>query len=146
VKQLAWRISVFCLLVLVASNAARFGRAGWFEAFVNNRTFHEPFGWLDIAGLILWSFEFLFFFAMGILVSGLFRSHRPGLWALAFGAICGALHLLPSHHGFSPDASWSVYFWVYSIYFIPALAAWTGAFSHKLVPNYSLKRTAAGRL
>jgi len=127
VKQLAWRIAVFCLLALVTSNAALYGRGGWFEAFVSNRTFVEPFGWLDAGSLIMWAFELLLFFALGVVVSGLFRAYRPSLWALTFGAICGVLHFLPSQHWFAHDAPRSAYFWLYGVYFIPAFGAWLGS-------------------
>lgn len=145
-KQLAWRITAFCLLALVTSNAALYGRAGWFEAFVSGRTFVEPFGWLDTSNLIMWAFEFLLFFALGIVVSGLFRPYRPGLWALAFGIVCGALHFLPSRHWFAPNAPQSAYFWLYGIYFIPAIGAWLGSHVSWCLSTHSSERSSATRL
>ena len=145
-KQLAWRIAVFCLLALITSNAARYGRAGWFEALVSDQIFHEPFGWLDTSSLIMWAFEFLLFFALGIVVSGLFRAYRPGLWALAFGIVCGVLHFLPSRHWFASNAPRSAYFWVYGIYFTPTFGAWLGSHVSWCLTTHCSGRSSAARV
>jgi len=126
-KLHAWKFAVFGLLVLTAVVCSQLGRVGWFEAFIDNRIFSVPFGILDWAQLISWCFEFLFFFACGVLVAGLFIANGPRWWGFAFGLICGLLHFLGSGNGFTSNATWSTYFWAYGVYLVPALGAFVGA-------------------
>jgi hypothetical protein len=140
-KPLASKLLQFSALLAIATFGAQYARALWFKAFINDRTFSEPFIWFDSGHAILWCFELLFFFLFGLLVAGLFRSNRPHQWALAFGAICGAFHFLSSRDHFTQEASWSFHLWVYGVYFMPALGALLGAIALQLVSNNSFKRT-----
>ena len=135
----ARRTLIFVVLVVVAIVAGQFGRMGWFAAFVENRTFSEPFGILDWASLISWCFEFLFFFAFGVVIASLFSSNHPLRWSFAFGGICGALRFSWSHYHFYSEANWATYFWAYGSSFMPALGALAGAKAAQLLSAWRIR-------
>jgi len=140
--RLAGKLLLFIALLIVALVVVPFGRIGWSEALVNERTFSEPFFWFNSPEAILWGFELLYFFVFGVLVASLFSSKAPRLFAFAFGAICGVVHFWLSRDHIMPEAPSSLYVWVYGTYAMPAIGALVGALALKLVPNYSFKRTA----
>ena len=119
---------VFAIFLMLATYGAWYGGVGWNEAFVNDRTFASPLGWIDLGTLISWGFFFIFFFALGLLFTSLFGSRHSGWWTGALGAAYGLSYFHFSRNYFQPSANWATYFFAYGTYFIPTLGALSGAF------------------
>jgi len=141
--SLLYRIVVFALLLTVAIYGGWYGSAGWDSAFINERVFSAPFGWVEWASLISWSFFLIFFFALGLLFAALFGPPYSVWWALALGCAYGFRYFRLSGHSFQPDANWATYFFAYGTYFMPALGAVAGAWFSTVLARGRARRVGA---
>ena len=71
--------------------------------------------------------EIVLFVFAGILVGMLPTFRKAWLWALALGFAVSAIRLSLSRNWFAPDTDLVTYFWAYSEYYVPPLAAVLGA-------------------
>ena len=123
------RLVAFVILLKLATYGAWYGSVGWNEAFVNERTFTLWFGWFYWGALISWSFYFIFFFALGLLVARSFGTPHATWWAIALGLAYGLVRLQRSGFFY---VGWSTDLFSCGTYIMPALGALCGALSAKL--------------
>ena len=144
-------VTIWLLTLVVALVGWSWLSTGWRFAMTDDQIFPLSFGWINWISLLTWSFDFLWFFALGISLSGLLRSSQKSLWALAFGAVFSLIHFLTSHTWFAPDTRFATYFWHFGQYLVPPFAAYAGVqlslrltrFRLRSAPNPAFERDAA---
>ena len=70
----------------------------------------------------------------GFLVAAVMRSGSPVRWAIAIGAIGGAMNFLLTRDRISANAPWIYPIWVYGTYLVPLLGAFVGAILSSRLP------------
>ena len=102
-------------------------RLFWSHLTLNGHTFSTSLIWLHYGYLLIWLFEFLWSFVVGVALARALRSNYTLSVASSLGIAAGLLHFLRSRNYINPEAHWSTYVWVYGEYFVPAIGAAIGA-------------------
>jgi len=102
-------------------------RHWWWMTAIANRSFVSSFLWLDYSYCLIWLFEFVWSLVAGFLVAVVMRSNSPVRWAIAIGAVGGAMNFLLTSDHVSANAPWIYPIWVYGTYLVPLLGAFVGA-------------------
>jgi hypothetical protein len=139
-------VAYFVSAVWIAWALESIGSTGWAEAFVNDRVWSVPFGWVSWPDLISWLFLLLLFLALGVAITWFVRSTRVLVWAGALGAVFSVLQMVLSHHGFAEHAGFYAYFWAYGRYLIPPVGSLVGGWmALRLSASRSAKKPTASR-